>query len=227
MFEDLILEYLKREPPGTDTWNPLNSELELWHRVRLFQVMDWMFHQLPSPLEAMKILDVGCGVGRSSRMLLDFGARPGNIVGIDLRPDAIAYARTVNPGISFQVIYDFEGWPIEQSFQLCMQCTVFSSIKGMERRFALAAKMESMIEDGGYIFWWDAIQANPIGGGDPLEPCIFFKNCEMVASQLVSLQPSVVEAIRRNNYWAGLMACFLQNHVGYAPSHYAVLLKKD
>jgi hypothetical protein len=226
VFEDLIHEYSKREPPESDSWNPLGSDVELWHRMRLFLVMAWALRQLPLPIAEASILDVGCGVGRSTRMLLDFGARPGNVVGVDLRPEAIAFAGSMSPSIRFQVVQDFDGWPPAQSFHLCLQCTVFSSIRGTERRMALANKMESMLLEGGYIFWWDAIKANSFAGGDLLEPLRYFFGCEVIADTMYSLRPTVTEAVCRRNFWTSLMADFLARCAGCAPSHRAVLLKK-
>src|SRR6267143_7056243 len=83
MFEDLLKEYERLEPPGTDAWNPLHNDVEFWHRVRLFIALGWALRQIPISIQKLKVLDVGCGVGRSTRTLLEFGVMPENILGID------------------------------------------------------------------------------------------------------------------------------------------------
>lgn len=155
MFEDLLTEYERLEPTGTDAWNPLHDDHELWHRVRLFIALGWALKQIPISIEKLKVLDVGCGVGRSTRTLLEFGVMPKNILGIDLRSSAISYAQSLNPGISFQMVRRLEDWPSPGTFDLVMQCTVFTSILGMERRISVAEQMEKSVHDEGYIFWWD------------------------------------------------------------------------
>jgi trans-aconitate methyltransferase len=98
------------------------------------------------------VLDVGCGVGRSTRLLIEFGLRPENIMGIDLRSSAIEHARRLNPAIPFRTVNSLDDWPLELEFDLCMQCTVFSSIPGVERRRLTARMMAEAVGNKGFIF---------------------------------------------------------------------------
>lgn len=62
--------------------------------------LKYKFHYL----NQCKVLDVGCGEGRFLRKLLDWGADPEKLFGIDLHPGAIELAKELSsPNISFSV----------------------------------------------------------------------------------------------------------------------------
>ena len=225
MFEDLIKEYAIREPQGTDTWNPLRNELELWHRVKLFITFKSVLEQLDLPISEIRALDVGCGVGRSTRALLEFGLSPENLVGIDLRASAISRASYVNPAIDFRVVEGLNDWPAIGSFDLCMQCTVFGSIRGLESRLALAEMMEKAVRNNGYIFWWDSILANRFAGGDLIDPRSLFRNCKVVNYWLLSLRPSLGDAVNLKGR-AGWLIQIFQRLFGFPETHCAAVFQK-
>lgn len=225
MFDDVIREYGRLEPAGTDAWNPLSNEKELWGRARLFLTLGRILSELPIPISDARLLDVGCGVGHSTRALLEFGARPKNVLGIDLRLSAIAYARSLNPAMRFQVVHGLDDWPSE-SFDLCMQVVVFSSISGLDRRLALAQKMESMVRENGLIFWWDRITANAFAGGDRLDPSDYFKQSLILEEQFLSLPPALAASIKYRGRVADLISRLLQKWIGHPPTHCAALLKR-
>ena len=79
-------------------------------------------------LAGKRILDVGCGTGRNLQRLIDLGAEPGLLSGIDLREDVIERAAGLNPGIDLRVA-NAEELPFDDgSFDLVTQYTVFTSI---------------------------------------------------------------------------------------------------
>src|SRR5205085_5385803 len=112
---------------------PLNSSLELQHRIRLITEACNALKRIDKNTERLTVLDVGCGVGRSSRVFVDLGILPHNMIGIDIRESAIEFAQKINPAIQFRTMDSLDDWPIE-SVDLCIQCTVFSSIPGNELR---------------------------------------------------------------------------------------------
>jgi SAM-dependent methyltransferase len=196
MFEDLLSQYEALEPAGADKWNPLRNDLELWHRTRLLVELARTLKALPGPLEETRVLDVGCGIGRSTRSLLEFGLKPENLMGIDLRATAIEQARRLNPAIPFRTVNGFDDWPLQSEFDLCLQCTVFSSIPGIERRQATARMMRKAVGSEGFIFWWDRLTANDFAGNDPLDPAAFFADRRLLSLRRVSLWPGVEESLR-------------------------------
>lgn len=227
VFERMLPAYQYMEPDGADNkWNPLGNDTELWHRTRIFTALKWGLSQLDMPIAEAKILDVGCGAGRSTRALLEFGAKPENLLGIDLRESALAYAQSVNPAIPVRLVRGFDDWPLAGSFHLCMQCTAFSSIQGIEGQRALAEMMEKVVCDKGYIFWWDRVHACEFAGGDLLEPRTLFKQSRLLGYRLVSLPPSFIEASRRGGRRLSSVFWLFQKLLGFPPTHCAALFAK-
>ena len=187
--------YLEMEPPGRDTWSPLDKEVELHHRTRLMLEACHAFRKIPRPADQLRVLDVGCGVGRSSRLFVELGVSPGNILGIDFRESAIEFARHVNPAIRYQALAELADWPSEH-VDLCTQCTVFSSIRKSDFRQETGKLMDQSAGEKGSIFWWDILHANAFAGGDKLDPRIYFPDRSVLYWREVSLQPEVSEAIR-------------------------------
>lgn len=190
--EQLKTVYAGLEPGGCDAWNPLRSELELWHRTRLLTEAVRALRLLNRNPKELRVLDVGCGVGRSSRLLVELGILPANMLAMDFRADALATARALNPGIEYLQINSLADWP-KQKFDLCVQCTAFSSIPGAVR-METARLMASSVDRGGHVFWWDLLRANDFAGGDPLHPQTLFAGRKIVYWNEVSLRPNFAEA---------------------------------
>lgn len=188
----LKLVYQDLEPAGCDTWNPLSSDSEQWHRVRLSLEVREVLKLLGTPPRDLRVIDVGCGVGRSTRLLVDLGVNPANITGIDFRATAIDYAREHHPGINYLVMETLDDWPAGE-FDLCLQCTVFSSILPQLRRDTAAAMLRST-RDGGSVYWWDLRYANDFAGGDLLNPQDYFSSRRPLFTRTMSLAPTVAEA---------------------------------
>ena len=209
--------YSEFEGPNQDTWSPLRNEAELWHRVRLLLEACRMVEKIPIPVSSLRVLDVGCGVGRSTRLLVDLGANPNNVLGIDFRQSAIEYAREINPAIRFKHIIDLEDWPQEE-FNLAVQCTAFSSIPGNALRKKSATLMERSVGENGYILWWDILKANPFAGGDEIDPMKLFSSRKLLALRSVSLQPNVEDCIRPLRGFGPRLASALKRFC-YQPTH--------
>lgn len=226
MFRDVVDKYLELEPAGTDTWNPVYRKLEMWHRARLLQEMCHAFRLIGEDVPRAKILDVGCGVGRSTRLLLELGANPENVTGIDLRETAIAYAHRLNPAIKFATVTSLDDWPRLGTFDIVMQCTVFSSISRRSERVKLAKAMEQALVGGGHIIWWDCCRANEYAGGDFLYPSTLFQSCELVSEKVVSLEPMLSEALQWTGRITGAVGRLLDRLSGTRETHAMVLFRK-
>lgn len=107
------------------------------------------------PLENSKILDFGCGTGGWLRLLVEMGAIPENLTGIDLSANRIVTATQSNPAINWR---QSEGDRISfanDQFDLVMQVVVFSSIIELNLAKILFNEMFRVTKPGGYIFWID------------------------------------------------------------------------
>ena len=113
-------------------------------------------------LSPLHVLDVGCGSGGWLRLLLEWGASPERLHGVDLLPDRIARAQALSPaGVDWRVGnavgLDFA----DGSMDLCAASTVFSSILDPAARLALAQEMARVVRPGGYIMILDYVVSAP------------------------------------------------------------------
>ena len=107
------------------------------------------------------ILDVGCGDGNMLRQFLEWGATPENLAGIDLRPEPVEYARSLNPNLDVRCGSATDlPWP-DASFDLVCQHTVFTSILDTEMRHGVAREMIRVLRRKGAVLWYDFVYDNP------------------------------------------------------------------
>ena len=112
-------------------------------------------------LSHIEVLDVGCGTGGWLRTLLEWGARPEHLHGIDLLEDRIEKAKTLGMGIDFQVASGY-GIPFpDGSMDLVSAHTVFSSILDASARKALADEMVRVLKLRGKIIIYDYRISDP------------------------------------------------------------------
>jgi SAM-dependent methyltransferase len=176
-FQQVLTDYARLEPDQDDTWNPLRSDGELAHRLALFAHLTVALRHVDQ-VESLRVLDVGCGNGRSTRMYLDLGLYPEQLTGVDLREGAVRRATRTHSGISFHVASDADlpsrGWTWVSA------TTVFSSIREKAARERLAREIRGAVCSGGYVFYFDLIRANQWAGGDPIRPNELFANMDVV-----------------------------------------------
>jgi glycosyltransferase involved in cell wall biosynthesis/ubiquinone/menaquinone biosynthesis C-methylase UbiE len=113
-------------------------------------------------LDEIDILDVGCGDGAWLRMMLEWGAAPARLHGIDLLEDRIEAARRKSPmTMNFQC---GNSWPLpyaDRSMDLVTTSTVFSSILDATSRSHLADEMRRVLKPGGRVIIYDFIISHP------------------------------------------------------------------
>jgi ubiquinone/menaquinone biosynthesis C-methylase UbiE len=105
---------------------------------------------------------LGCGKGFWLRQLIQWGAKPDNLFGIDLLEERMQEGRELCPprvtlrcgnacGLEFE----------DETFDLILQFTVFSSILDPEMKKKLATEMSRVLKPGGAILWYDYFVSNP------------------------------------------------------------------
>ena len=99
---------------------------------------------------AMKILDVGCGYGRTLRELYDRGYR--NLIGIDFSSKMIERASSLNPNILFELTdgkrLDFE----DNSIDCVILLAVLTCIIDEDSQKALIREIHRILKNGGILY---------------------------------------------------------------------------
>ena len=157
-------------------------------------------------LPGIDALDVGCGAGPWLRMLLEWGADPARLHGIDLLAGRIAQARaTLPPQVN---LHAGSAWPLpfdDASFGLAAASTVFSSILDAGARMELARQMQRVVRPGGWIMIYDFAVSGPrnpdtIGIGRS-EIGRLFGGCELRRTYRLTLAPPLRRMLSPHLLW--------------------------
>ena len=114
------------------------SAIYAWHREEVlfntYRFRTVVAHLLVenglSDLSSIKALDIGCGTGAWLRLLMDWGASPENMHGIDLLENRISRAKSLAPLIDFRLASGYEIPFADGSFNL-VGCIFFIITKGI------------------------------------------------------------------------------------------------
>ena len=146
------------------------------------------------PLEGMKILEVGCGTGFWLREFIKWGARPENLIGLDLLDGRVEECKRLSA--SGVKVYCGNATSIDspgESFDLVLQSTVFSSILDVATRRQMAGEMVRVLRRGGIIIWYDLFMDNPsnadVRGIDRREIRALFPKCKVTSSRITLAPP--------------------------------------
>jgi ubiquinone/menaquinone biosynthesis C-methylase UbiE len=170
-------------------------------------------------LSGRVILDVGCGKGFWLRRMLDWGAEPANLHGLDALPGRVKEAVSALPaGISLSV-GDASLLPWKDgTFDLVSQFVMFSSILDSDVRLRVAQEMVRVLRPGGRVLWYDFYRDNPrnpdVTGINRKEIKRLFPECK-VTLRRVTLAPPLARWLSRRMPWAhGLLGRleFLRTH---------------
>lgn len=113
-------------------------------------------------LKQWRVLDMGCGTGTWLRQLIQWGARPENLFGVDLLPQRIREARSLCPNSLTLLCTDASRLAFhDESFDLILLFTVFTSVLEPAMRVNLANQAMRLIKPGGSILWYDFFVSNP------------------------------------------------------------------
>ncbi|MDH3387511.1 MAG: class I SAM-dependent methyltransferase [Gammaproteobacteria bacterium] len=171
------------------------------------------------------ILEVGCGRGSRLADWIRWGARPRHLSGIDLMPAFIAEAQDYLPNADFQV-GSAEDLPYpDQSFDIVVQQTVFSSIKDQDLRKAIVCEIMRVLKPDGLLIWFDLRYPNP--GNKDLKPIGrselygLFPDCRINLKSTTLLPP-----LSRRLAGFSMLLCRLLESIPPLRSHYLALIRK-
>lgn len=111
-----------------------------------------------------RVLDVGCGVGRWSRLLASRGA---HVTGVDLSPTMIAQAerRAESDGVADRCrfeVQDLSKLQVDGEFDLVLGVTVLQHILDPELLHAAVQRMSVHLAPGGRMVLLEAAPATPV-----------------------------------------------------------------
>lgn len=110
----------------------------------------------------LRVLEVGCGDGDNLLQFLRWGILPENLVGNELLEERCNSARRVLPAAVKIMPGDASQLQLlEESFDIVLQSTVFTSLLDDDFQQALADRMWSLVAPGGGVLWYDFAVNNP------------------------------------------------------------------
>lgn len=143
------------ESGKANMWSATNAGNTYAYQERLSTLLALLSAYGFMPLAERHILDVGCGTGGVLANFIQWGANPDHLVGIDLLEERIALAKKRHPNLRFELTnaerLQFE----DQSFDLVLYFTVFSSILDDAMAHNVAAEGARVLKSGGAIVWYD------------------------------------------------------------------------
>ena len=177
-------------------------------------------------LKTKKILEIGCGTGYWLREFIKWGARPENIVGMDLLPGLVAEAKQLCPS-AVQVQCDGASklaFP-DATFDLVLQSTVFTSILDAAMKQSIAHEMMRVVKDRGLILWYDYHVDNPwnpdVRGVKKREIRRLFPGCQ-IKLRRTTLAPPIVRFLTPYSW----LASYVLAKIPLFCTHYLGLIQK-
>ena len=115
-----------------------------------------------APVEDTRLLEIGCGEGANLLQFIQLGFQPQNLVGNELLEERASKARLLLPAATQILVGDASTLDLEEnSFDIVLQATVFTSILDASFQEKLADRMWSLVKPGGGVLWFDFVFDNP------------------------------------------------------------------
>jgi len=172
-------------------------------------------------IQSKTLLEIGAGFGANILQFLRWDFLPENMTANDCMPDRCAHARKILP-TSIRVIernaLDLD-LP-ENSFDIILASTVFTSILDREFQQRLAIKIWSLVKPGGAVLWYDFVFDNPdnpdVKGVPRRRVLELFPQAKVSVLRKVTLAPPIARAVCRLHprlYSAFNLFPFLRTHL--------------
>ena len=178
-------------------------------------------------LESRKILEIGCGTGDLLRDFIKWGARPENIIGIDLLHERVAEAIHLCPkGMDIHqanaAILEFP----DNSFDIVLQATVFTSVLDTTLKRQMACEMRRVVKSDGLILWYDYHMNNPknpdVKGVTAREISRLFPKCQ-IHLQRITLAPPLARLLAPYSRFL----CEVLSRVPWLCTHYIGTIQRN
>jgi SAM-dependent methyltransferase len=124
-------------------WNTEGPRKSFGHPLNLRRLSQWLSSD-------SRILDFGCGYGRSLGELFDSGYR--NLIGFDFSPAMIAAARARYPGITFQAVQSSTIPLPDASVDGTLLFSVLTCVPTDDGQRAIIAELRRVLRPGGLLY---------------------------------------------------------------------------
>jgi ubiquinone/menaquinone biosynthesis C-methylase UbiE len=183
--------------------------------------------KIAEKLSELKILDYGCGNGKWFGRWIAWGARPGNLTGVDIRSAAIDMARQCFPDCNFQTLNAGRAPFPDESFDVITTNKVFSSILDKNIRCKTAKEISRLLRPNGYLVWCDLALNNPwnlnVKGLTRRDVKELFVEFENVCTRSIILAPPIA---RRLVPFSWILSEITESCLPFTRSHLFALLRK-
>ena len=178
------------------------------------------------PLQPKKILEIGCGNGHWLREFIKWGANPQNLAGTDLLAERLAQASRLSPpGVAFITGNAAELEFSDESFDIVLQATVFTSMLDFTLKQKVAAEMLRVLRPTGIVLWYDFRVNNPrnpdVRGIKRAEIERLFPACR-IDLEATTLLPPLVRALARYSW----LSCYMLSALPWICTHYLGTIRK-
>jgi SAM-dependent methyltransferase len=214
-------ERRKREIPA-DRYSDANPRAVIFHRELETRIHALLERKCAGSLMEKCVLDLGCGEGRWLRRFAKWGASPGNLTGVDLLPERVGVARELcDPRVRLLCLNAADLPFADESFDIILCMTMFSSILSRGLRSAVAAEMMRVLRPGGFVLWYDFFVNNPanrdVRGVGKGEIARFFPGCRVELARITVAAPLGRAIAEIPSLYALLSGCriFCTHYLGW------------
>lgn len=177
------------------------------------------------PLADKDILEVGCGIGGVLLELLGYEADPRRLHGTDLLAERVAMAHSRLPHLPVSCASGTQLPYSDDSFDIVLQFTVFSSILDRGICYTVANEIIRVLRPGGAVLWYD-FWINPLNkqtrGIRPNEIREYFPNSQFTFDRITLAPPLARRLVPLT--WSG--ARLLQK-LRFLNTHYLVIIRPN
>ncbi len=219
--------YRHRLQPGFSDRYSLSRPGELYMRQQRERVILQVLRRANlTQLATMRVLEIGCGRGRTLADWTRWGALQSNLCGIDLMEPFVREAAQLLPSATLLVGSAGQLPFPNGSFDIVTQFTVFTSILDETMRHAVAAEIQRVLAPAGAVLWYDFRYPSP---RNPDVRPVRLREVRMLfrgwTADVVTttLLPPVARPLARLSFAA---CSFLESTLPPLRSHYLVLLRR-
>jgi len=221
----IINVYDKRAKNSKLDYNPLLAFNYYFLNSKEKQLAKLLYKFYSKDVSNLKALDMGFGNGIDLLTLIKYGFNVKNLYGTEILEERFKKVCEIIPNANLKLIDGFYLPFEDNSMDLIIQSTVFSSILNEDARKNLANEMLRVLSPNGKIFSYDIRFPNPWNKNviklDKKEIKSLFKNCK------ISFYPTTLNPIfARKLAYFSLIFCEIFSFLPLLRSHYLSVIQK-